>query len=539
MSVIAPTSEVYLLKCPIEMDNNNQLTFTNQTNQLAYFRSLPNRHLDNFTFIRKDGVIRFPVNAEELLEYNYVMYKNDAYENKWIFAFVRNQEWINNGLVELAIETDAWQTWQFDISFRRCFVEREHVNNDTFGLHTVPEGLEVGEYVCNGNPTKYNFTNTQNPGGGGTFIMFQVTTTHLEVDGNTYDYPSATVPVINGIPQGCRIFAVPLTDAGVARMYSVCGAYDGAGKGEAIVAISLVPSSVCDWEVKQDSAGNSYFVPEESWSAKTTAITAIARNTTIDGYTPKNNKLFTGEFNYLYVSNNVGGDIVFNWENFSGSPAFSVKSTLEQGGNFKLYPTNSKKSGNDGWTEGLMGSKLPCISWTSDYYLNWRAVNAKNIEIQTGYKAFNFGIGLASSVLGGGGGSQGAIDFAVDIANTMQQIKQAEMTPPQAKGNVASGDINLSAGEIGYTFRKMSIKAEYAEMIDNYFNMFGYKVNMLKVPNRTGRQNWNFVRTKQCNIVGDIPSSDMQAIKTIFDKGVTLWHNPSTFMDYSQSNNIV
>ena len=27
------------------------------------------------------------------------------------------------------------------------FVEREHVSNDAVGLHTVPEGLETGEYI--------------------------------------------------------------------------------------------------------------------------------------------------------------------------------------------------------------------------------------------------------------------------------------------------------------------------------------------------------------------------------------------------------
>jgi hypothetical protein len=69
--------------------------------------------------------------------------------------------------------------------------------------------------------------------------------------------------------------------------------------------------------------------------------------------------------------------------------------------------------------------------------------------------------------------------------------------------------------------------------------MFGYKVNRMKVPNITGRQNWNFVRTTGCNVIATIPQNDLQAIKTMFDDGVTLWHNPATFQDYSQNNNIV
>ena len=28
-------------------------------------------------------------------------------------------------------------------------------------------------------------------------------------------------------------------------------------------------------------------------------------------------------------------------------------------------------------------------------------------------------------------------------------------------------------------------------------------------------------------------------IKTLFNNGITLWHNPATFLDYSQNNTIV
>ena len=84
----------------------------------------------------------------------------------------------------------------------------------------------------------------------------------------------------------------------------------------------------------------------------------------------------------------------------------------------------------------------------------------------------------------------------------------------------------------------MSIRQEYARCIDDYFSMFGYKTNRVKIPNITGRTNWNYVKTLGCNIIGDVPQGDMQEIKSIFNNGVTLWHNPSTFMDYSQNNAI-
>jgi hypothetical protein len=57
---IQPQSDLFLLKCPLQLSNNHQLTFTNKDEQITYFRSLPRIEVDNISYIRKDNVIRFP-----------------------------------------------------------------------------------------------------------------------------------------------------------------------------------------------------------------------------------------------------------------------------------------------------------------------------------------------------------------------------------------------------------------------------------------------------------------------------------------------
>ena len=116
--------------------------------------------------------------------------------------------------------------------------------------------------------------------------------------------------------------------------------------------------------------------------------------------------------------------------------------------------------------------------------------------------------------------------------------KEYSFMPIQAKGSINAGDITLSEGAIGFWYYKMSVKYEYAKRCDDFLSMFGYKVNSVKLPNITGRTNWNYVKTVGCNIIGDIPQNDLMKIKSMFNNGVTLWHNPSTFLDYSQSNTI-
>ena len=85
----------------------------------------------------------------------------------------------------------------------------------------------------------------------------------------------------------------------------------------------------------------------------------------------------------------------------------------------------------------------------------------------------------------------------------------------------------------------MTVKREFAKICDDFLSMFGYKVNEVKIPNITGRRNWNFVKTVGCYIEADIPQDDLQEIKSMFDKGITFWHNATTFMDYSQNNDII
>lgn len=66
--------------------------------------------------------------------------------------------------------------------------------------------------------------------------------------------------------------------------------------------------------------------------------------------------------------------------------------------------------------------------------------------------------------------------------------------------------------------------------------MFGYQTNEVKLPNLDNRPNWNFIKTIDINLIGDIPQNDLAVIKAMFDNGFTLWHNPNTFLDYSQNN---
>ena len=64
---VTPNTDLYLLQCPIELDERNQINFRSAEAQFNYFYNLPKLEADNFTYQRKDNVIRFPAHIDSLL----------------------------------------------------------------------------------------------------------------------------------------------------------------------------------------------------------------------------------------------------------------------------------------------------------------------------------------------------------------------------------------------------------------------------------------------------------------------------------------
>lgn len=60
MAIITPQSDIYLIKCSLTLSNKHQLTFADETAQHNYFESLPKIGLNDGSYMRKDGVLRFP-----------------------------------------------------------------------------------------------------------------------------------------------------------------------------------------------------------------------------------------------------------------------------------------------------------------------------------------------------------------------------------------------------------------------------------------------------------------------------------------------
>ena len=125
---ITPNTNLSLIKVPLTLDNKNQLTFENREKQFDYFSNLESIDVNNFTYQRANNVIRFPEHIDNIIHYNYCMYQNNNYTDKYFYAFITNMRYVNDNMTEITIATDVFQTWQFDLEYKESFVEREMIN---------------------------------------------------------------------------------------------------------------------------------------------------------------------------------------------------------------------------------------------------------------------------------------------------------------------------------------------------------------------------------------------------------------------------
>lgn len=533
MSVITPQTNIKILQVPIGINNANQITFSSKQSQYNYFNSLPKKELENATYVRENGEICFNANYDEVINYNYVMYQNGGYSDKWFYAFITNVRYISNGSVGISIQTDYYQTWQFDITFKPSFIEREHVNNDTIGLHTIPENVETGEYITqlfndDGDNSDIYYLSEY-------YIIVAVSETglNLAVPSGYRQY--------NGVYSG--LYYLVFKNAENVDKY--IRAIQSQIVSDIIYAIFIAPKNICNIPDADFITPSGYdfsfaYYPYSSYQTDMGSI-SITKPRVIDrNYTPKNNKLLTYPYMYLLVSNNAGTFKDYHYELFATSDCeFYLKGAIGVGCSIKLYPNkynlhNAVTIGNETLSklDSIDANKLPTCSWFNDSFTNYLTQNAVNIPLSM--------IGnIGQTVIGGFTGNGGNVASGLGgIASSIASVYEHSLAPITAKGGVNQSDL-LFAQRNTFNYYKMSIKEEYGKIIDGYFSMYGYKVNEVKVPNLTGRRNWNYVKTIGANIIGNIPQMHLQEIKNSFDNGITLWHTTTNFLDYSQNNDII
>lgn len=565
MAYIEPNTTVQFLNVPFDPDYENTMYFGSLADQDAYMSSKIIYTVANNSYQRKSrGVLRvgwvntgYDSTIKTLYDANYMRYRNTNFENKWFYAFVKQVEYVNNNTVDVYYEIDVMQTWATDYTLHECFIERQHTITDDVGEHTVPEQIEHGEYfderllVNSGDQVASNCLE---------YTPAIVLVTSFDAQGNYVEGG-----MLQGqFPRGNMFSGLHYTIYTLAEIDDLNDTLEAlaGNNGTGVTVISkdgvkipkfladgVIALFMCPLHFAQGMASGGFATPiSVSFDVRKNGSYMIGN------YRVRNKKLMCYPYNMIYITNNQGNYGEFRFEDFA-SPlncTFHVWGNASPNCGMFIAPYNYKDYTNENSEEMVQITGFPMCAWTYDSYKAWFAQNAGTI----GASILGLGAQWANTLVNPVYGlASGAMDMSGYIGQhtgitdarpatmpssgligatlgALGQVYDHKRKAPQSQGN-GNTSLTYQAGYLTFFYHRKRIKEEYAKIIDSYFDMYGYKVNMVGVPNRNARPCYTYIKTIGCAIDGQLPADDAKKIQAIFDNGIRFWKTSATFGVYS------
>lgn len=527
MAYVIPNST--LLICDgVPLDENYQHTawWSSAAAQQTYFAGRTRYRETGYSYVRHT-LPRIKVNrsADDLFGCNYLCFQNTNFGSKWFYAFITEIEYINNETAQITFKLDVFQTFAFDYTLDACFVEREHSLTDNVGDNLIPENLDYGEYVTD-TPTRTGFLQNKKV-----------------IVAAAFDSTYHVTPGIKlaGLQSGLAY--TPFDDGDT---LSLATFLDGAGTQQSsIVSIFYYPSDM----MPTGDTSAEMALPVYKQFYKTRKVSGNL----VNQFTPKNKKLYTYPYNFLYVTNGQGNSAEYRYEFFDSSSApFILCGDFSPNPTFWLYPKFYKGSNAGGtaldttgnYNEGISIGGWGQIPYVTDSYKAWLAQSGSSLitnALSSTMSGFMSGgaVGAAAGFVGSAG--SGVIDRTVK--SSIESFNPTAAMPKQAHGSFSPMS-QLAIGVLDFWFYPMHITEEYAHIIDEYFTRFGYACHRVKAPNISGRPHWNYVKTVGCSITSSrdsankrgIPAEAEREICAAFDAGITFWKDPDIIGQYTADN---
>lgn len=514
---IAPSTNITILKnVPLDSEHINTLYFESVESQTSYFNSMAKYALTNQSFQRVNkNVCRVQIPAEQLNDCNYLMFRNTGFtNNKRYYAFIDTVDYVNNETSDITYHIDVIQTYYFDYEIYG-FVEREHSLSDKIGINILPENVNCGEYVYNDYKEILNMKEM--------CCIIAIVDTSSSVDGTLY----------GGVYGSANLWVYASTD--VQGINSKISEY--IQSPDSVLAVYMCPLALIGETIPSTHKlpyGATGFVHNISFDAVTTTDK-------LDGYTPRNNKMYTYPYTYFCVDNASGASLSLRYEFFDNrKPVVEIGGTITQPVIATLRPCSykgvNKYDSLGGYTtlntETLQLNNFPQCSWNNDSYQAWVAQNS--VSLMTSGLSSVIGTTINGALTGGYIGA--TLGGFAGVASLVSESYQASIQADQSRGNFNNGGANVAMGKQNFYGGRVSVSEDYARMIDDYFSRYGYATNSLKRPNTHARQNFTYTKTRDAQAIGEAPASALDEISKIYNSGITFWVDPEKVGQYNIAN---
>ncbi len=527
---IQPNSTIRVLR-GIRWNPNYRDTvyWANANTKETYFISKTKYTLTEQSYQRAgSNTVRIQIPVDNLYDCNYLMFRNTSYENKWFYAFIVGITYVNNITSEITYVIDDMTTWFDNVDLNPCMVEREHVDHDSIGEHLEPEPISIS------NMTYRVPVSTD-------ILEDDYTVIVAVADNDQIDFTGLNIArgYVSGSYTGVLFISVNINyGADVARLNQLLDDIVNANLTESVVGLFMYPASLFDTSAVPYS--DVFSVP------------LAYMYTDIDGYVPKNNKLFTYPYNYMVFTDENGQAHDLRCELFTNTQngfEFVIRGILSCDPKVVCYPRNYMNRQNQ-INYKIVMSDFPQCAFAVDSYKAWVANRGKAFleleqkQIRTNFMGdvANFGTGVFNRPIAS------LANLAVQGATAVNQYERTELeferayyAPDIVRGS-NTGDALPILRHSEFYFKKCCLMAEEARRADDFLSMYGYACNRTKIPNTHVREQWTFVKTKNSNVTPNAnngcPADVITNINSIFDSGVTFWRNPDNVGRYDLRNNI-
>lgn len=581
---------------------NHCIRYDTAAEQYNSIRTYMDATFTSSTYVRPErGWFDIDAYAPSIKYANYGMFENPN-DRRYYFD-IADVEYVNENVTRVHFSIDLLATYMFDYARTSQRVLREHVNDDSVGANIQPEPVGTGDLTY----TWFRRTASQPALSVGSNYDFDLRESAVFVfAGDQADGNKVYSGVLDGTIEGacCWVIPVPIQDDGTyftATLTDWLWSMNRSNNAESIVAMTMYPLDMVPSTIDRYQATPVFGEQGDLFNTKNITFKAINDDEVNDlnGYTPRNNKLYTYPYCFMRVSNNKGQYHDYRYEFFGAAPetgkyTFVLKGSADPAGDIWCMPAQYNNGVSGQTDEAISLGGIPQISWTFNSYQNWLAGNAGSLAMNLLSTAVMFipGVGIGVKVAGAAGkalavgkttrsflaaagtGASMARGVAADAARASMRQSWAEI-PGLAKGaatlgatqglssagnlaatlydqsNVpdavrgqATNPSTLAVGAYGFTFMGLGVRPEFAKCIDDFFTVYGYACNENKVPNETGRKNYNYVQTQGASFhsqasPGGVPATAMAAINAMYDEGIWFWHDPATAGDFTDDNPIM
>lgn len=494
-------------------------TFNSVVEQNNFFDTFHSIIIDTEEYVRDNEVFDIEIDYDYLMNegVNYISF-NNGYRN--IFAFITTKEYISKKITRITFEVDVFQTYLFNFSLGKSFVERKVCSLNE--ICDYDEGIEIGQHIIESDTKVIDKS----------YTLFAMYSGFKDFYVNKEKNDFKEFPLSATDRQGTKIDGVqyPMSLFALDNDYDQEIFYSHLLDHPALVGIIAMPN--CSYTKAN------FYIPmvkiEGDTIIKTgigvqNLVTNITSNTIGSGSVSVPKGTITDMYPYTYyaITDGETEPLILYPQYTNGSVSVQGKVALSHTPVERYFPSYYKGSTN-GSIYNITNSSVMMLPVGANGGIETLTANANQFEQQKKSMYANVLMGVVATgvgvATGGVGLAVGATMGAQTMLSSYNTIKEniarntdLELTPTSIK-SYGTPSTRKAFNTNSVRVVKYTIQDKYKNRLNNYIDRYGNKFNNYATINL--RNYKGYIKFNGADVDGAIDSIYINKIIDVLERGV-------------------